>query len=96
MNLQSFQEQSSFSHCTFQGNTAIVPATASIPFGDANGGALATDIFGGTLDVSGTTFIANQAVGGPGGGFVPHRRRDLSNWAERAEFFEHPAREQHC
>jgi fibronectin-binding autotransporter adhesin len=69
INLLSFQEQSSFSHCTFQGNTAIVPATASIPFGDANGGALATDIYGGTLDVSGTTFIANQAVGGPGGGF---------------------------
>ena len=52
---------------TFQGNAADISATSSFPGGSAIGGALFT---AGALTVSGTTFIANQAVGGLGGGFA--------------------------
>jgi hypothetical protein len=60
---------SSFTGCTFQGNAAVVPATSSDSGASALGGALASEGFAGTLAVSGTSFIANQAVGGPNGGF---------------------------
>ena len=52
---------------TFQGNAADISAASSFPGGSAIGGALFT---AGALTVSGTTFIANQAVGGLGGGFA--------------------------
>jgi hypothetical protein len=59
-------------NCAFQGNSAVIPATPTIPEdeGTAFGGALSNTGDGGSMTVSGTTFIANQAVGGPiqGGG----------------------------
>jgi hypothetical protein len=69
LNVFSDLEQSSFTGCNFQGNSAVVPATSSVPGTTATGGALANEGFGGSLLVSGCSFIANQAVGGPAGGF---------------------------
>jgi hypothetical protein len=57
-------------NCAFQGNSAVIPATPTIPEdeGTAFGGALSNTGDGGSLTVSETTFIGNQAVGGPIGG----------------------------
>ena len=60
-----FGNQATISSSTFQGNVAIVPASASSSAGSANGGALFGD---GPVIVNSGTFIANQAIGGPGGG----------------------------
>ena len=69
LNVSIYLEQSSFTDCTFQGNAAVVPAGSSVSGGTAVAGALASEGFSGALTLSGCAFIANQAVGGPDGGF---------------------------
>ena len=60
-------EQETISGSSFVNNQAVVPLSATIP-GVAADGAILSD--GGALTVQQSTFINNQAVGGPGGGFA--------------------------
>ena len=60
-----FENQTTLSGDTFQGNMAVIDPTSSSA-GSAEGGAL---VIGNPTTVSGCTFTGNQAIGGPGGGF---------------------------
>jgi hypothetical protein len=58
--------QATITCSTFQGNVANILANSVDPGGSGQGGALFAS---GPLTVSGSTFTANRAIGGPGGGF---------------------------
>jgi Right handed beta helix region len=60
-----FDNSSTLSGDTFQGNMAVIDPT-STSAGSAEGGAL---VVVNPTTVSGCTFTGNQAIGGPGGGF---------------------------
>jgi hypothetical protein len=58
--------QATITGSSFQGNAALISATPSFQRGAGEGGALYSS---GSVTVGDSTFAANQAVGGSGGGF---------------------------